>query len=69
MNDDWRSDQLPPPHDTEDRPDGFDSVAILAFAVVALLIGPLLGAVEAWFVDAYRAIDRWVAPIRQFVFG
>ena len=71
MDDNWRATQLPPPHDTEDRPDGFVSVAILAFAVVAPLIyfGPQLGAAEAWFMDAYSAIDRWVAPIRQFGFG
>jgi hypothetical protein len=50
----------------ENRPDGFTSIAILAFVVVVPLIyfGPQLGAVEAWFVAIYRAIDGWVAPIR-----
>jgi len=53
MKDDWRTNhnQLPPPEGSEDRPDGFISIAILAFVVVAPLIyfGPQLGAVEAWF--------------------
>lgn len=51
MRSDWRNDQLPPPEDSEDRPDGFISIAILTFAIVAPFInfGPQLGAVEAWF--------------------
>lgn len=73
MKDDWRTNhnQLPPPEGSEDRPDGFISVAMMVFAVVAPLIyfGPQLGAVETLFMDAYSAIDHWVAPIRQFVFG
>lgn len=73
MKDDWRSNhnQLPPPEGLEDRPDGFISIAILAFVFVAPLIyvGPQLGAVEAWVVGAYRAIDSWAAPVREFIFG
>ncbi len=70
MRDEWRHDQLPPPDGSEDRPDGFISIAILAFAIVAPLIyfGPQLGTVEAWFMNAYSAMDRSVAPIRQFLF-
>lgn len=47
------------------------SLAILAFAVVGPLIyfGPQLGAIEAWFIDGYRMIDSWAAPIRELVFG
>jgi hypothetical protein len=71
MKNDGRLDQLPPPEGSEDRPDGFISVAILAFAIIAPLIyfGPQLGAVEAWIVDIYRTIDDWVAPVREFFFG
>jgi len=29
MKNDWRNDQLPPPEGSEDRPDGFISIAIL----------------------------------------
>ena len=69
MKSDWRNNQLPPPEGSEDRPDGFISIAILAFAIVAPFIyfGPQLGAVEAWFFDLYRAVESWVAPIREFV--
>lgn len=71
MPNDWRNNQLPPPEGSEDRPDGFISLAILAFVIVAPLVyfGPQLGAVEAWFVDIYLAIDSWVAPIREMFFG
>ena len=71
MKNDWRNDQLPPPEGSEDRPDGFISIAILAFAIVAPLIyfGPQLGVVEAWFVDFYRTVDGWIAPIRELFFG
>jgi len=71
MKNDWRNNQLPPPDGTEDRPDGFISIAILMFALFGPLIyfGPQLGTVEAWFVDAYRMIDGWVAPLRDLVFG
>ena len=71
MKNDWRNHQLPPPEGSEDRPDGFISIAIVAFAIVAPLIyfGPQLGSVEAWIVDLYRMADRWMAPIREFVFG
>ena len=71
MKNDWRNHQLPPPEGSEDRPDGFISIAIVAFAIVAPLIyfGPQLGSVEAWIVDLYRMADRWVAPIRELVFG
>jgi hypothetical protein len=63
--------QLPPPDGSEDRPDGFISLAILAFAVVGPLIyfGPELGVIEAWLTGAYRMIDNWVAPVRGLVFG
>lgn len=69
MKSDWRNNQLPPPEGSEDRQDGFISIAILAFVIVALLIyfGPQLGAVEAWFFDIYRTVDSWVAPMREFV--
>jgi hypothetical protein len=71
MKNDWRADQLPPPEGTEDRPDGFISLAILAFAIAAPLIyfGPQLGAVEAWLVDAYRTVDGWIAQIRDLFLG
>lgn len=61
--------QLPPPEGSEDRPDGFVSLAILAFVLVAPLIyfGPQLGAIESWFVDIHWTIDSWVAPIRESV--
>lgn len=44
---------------------------LLAFVVVAPLIyfGPQLRAVEAWFVDVYRAIDSWVTPVRNCCSG
>ncbi|MBE0703242.1 MAG: hypothetical protein KDK08_01610 [Rhizobiaceae bacterium] len=71
MKNDWRNDQLPPPEGSEDRPDGFISIAILAFAIVAPLIyfGHQLGTVEAWIVDLYHTAARWVAPIRDLVLG
>ena len=71
MKNDWRNHQLPPPEGSEDRPDGFVSIAIVVFAIVAPLIyfGPQLGSIEAWIVDLYRMADRWVAPIRELVFG
>ncbi len=71
MKNDWRNHQLPPPEGSEDRPDGFISIAIVAFAIVAPLIyfGPQLGSVEAWIVDLYRMADGWIAPIRELVFG
>lgn len=71
MKNDWRNTQLPPPEGLEDRPDGFISVAILAFVIVAPLIyfGPQLGAVEDWLVDIYRTVDGWVEPIRDLFFG
>ncbi|MBX3575125.1 MAG: hypothetical protein KF694_22490 [Mesorhizobium sp.] len=71
MKNDWRNHQLPPPEGSEDRPDGFISIAIVAFAIVAPLIyfGPQLGSVEAWIVDLYRMADRWISPIRELVFG
>lgn len=44
MRSDWHNDQLPPPEDSEDRPNGFISIAILGFAIVAPFIyfGPNL---------------------------
>ena len=71
MKNDWRNHQLPPPEGSEDRPDGFISIAIVAFAIVAPLIyfGPQLGSVEAWIVDLYHTVESWVAPIREFVFS
>ncbi|OQM73376.1 hypothetical protein BFN67_08730 [Pseudaminobacter manganicus] len=71
MKDDWRNNLLPPPEGLEDRPDGFISVAILAFIILGPLIyfGPQLGALEAWLVDVYRIVDSWVAPVRDFVLG
>lgn len=63
--------QLPPPDGSEDRPDGFISLAILALAVVGPLIyfGPQLGVIEAWLAGSHSMIDSWVAPVREFVFG
>lgn len=71
MKNDLRNNQLPPPEGSEDRPDGFISLAILAFAIVAPLIyfGPWLRTAEAWLFGLYRAFDNWVAPIREFVVG
>lgn len=69
MKSDWRNHQLPPPEGSQDRPDGFVSIGIVAFAIVAPLIyfGPQLGSVEAWIVALYRMADCWVVPIREFV--
>jgi hypothetical protein len=60
MKSDWRANQFHAPHDQEDKPDGFVSVAILVFAVAAPLIyfGPQLGAVEGWFMTDTA---RWSA--------
>jgi hypothetical protein len=71
MRDERPHTQLPPPDGSEDRPDGFVSLAILAFAFIAPLIyfGPHLGVIEAWLIDVYRMVDSWVAPIRELVFG
>jgi len=71
MKSDRRNDQLPPLEGSEDRPDGFISVAILAFVIVVPLIyfGPQLGAVEAWFVDLYLTVDGWVTPVRELFVG
>lgn len=71
MTDERPHTQLPPPDGSEDRPDGFISLAILAFALVGPLIyfGPQLGVIEAWLIDIYRMIDSGVAPIREFAFG
>lgn len=71
MKDERPHTQLLPPDGSEDRPDGFISLAVLAFALVAPLIyfGPQLGAVEGWLVDHYRAIESWMSPIREFVLG
>lgn len=71
MKNEWRNNQLPPPEGTEDRPDRFVSVAILAFVLVAPLIyfGPQLRLFETWLVDVYRMIDSWLAPIRELMFG
>ena len=71
MRDERPHTQLPPPDGSEDRPDGFISLAILAFALIAPLIyfGPELGMIEAWLIDIYRTIDSWAAPIRELVFG
>lgn len=71
MKTEWRNNQLPPPEGTEDRPDGFISIAVLAFVLVAPLIyfGPQLGAVEAWLADIFRTIDGWIGPIRELAFG
>jgi hypothetical protein len=71
MKNDWRNNQLPPPEGSEDGPDGFISIAILAFAIVAPLIyfGPQLGSVEAWIVDLYHTADPWVAPVHELVLG
>jgi hypothetical protein len=69
MKSDWRNNQLLPPEGSEDRPDGFVSIAILGFAIVAphIYFGPELGTVEASLVGLYRTVDSWVAPIREFV--
>lgn len=71
MRNDWRNSQLPPPEGSEDQPDGFISIAIVAFVIVAPLIyfRPELGAVEVWMIDAYHAVDGWVAPIRGLFFA
>ena len=71
MRDERPHTQLPPPDGSEDRPDGFISLAILAFALIAPLVyfGPQLGKIEAWLIDVFRMIDSWAAPIRELVFG
>lgn len=71
MKDDRHRNQLPPPEGLEDRPDGFISVAILAFIILGPLIyfGPQLGAFEAWLVDVYRMVDSWMAPVRDYLLG
>ena len=71
MRDERPHTQLPPPDGSEDRPDGFISLAILAFALIAPLLyfGPELGMIEAWLIVVYHTIDSWAAPIRELVFG
>lgn len=71
MRDERPHTQLPPPDGSEDRPDGFISLAILAFVVVGPLIyfGPQLNMIEAWLINVYRMIDSWVAPIRELLLG
>jgi hypothetical protein len=71
MKQEWHVNPVPPPDEPAERRDGFTSFAIIVFVVLGPLIyfGPQLGAAEAWLMDAYSAIDRWVAPIRQFVLG
>lgn len=71
-HDNWPYTYGPPPENIPDGHGGWPgSWLILAFLIVAPLIyfGPQLGAVEAWLIDAYRAFDGWVAPIREFFFG
>jgi len=69
MKDDWwfTHNQLPPPEYSNDQPDGFVSLAILAFVIVAPLIyfGPQIGAVEDWFFSIYRVVESWAEPIKK----
>jgi hypothetical protein len=69
MKQEWHVNPVPPPDEPAERRDGFTFFVIIVFVVLGPLIyfGPQLGAAEAWLMDAYSAIDRWVAPIRQFV--
>jgi hypothetical protein len=71
MKDDWRPnhDQLPPPEFSNDQPDGFVSLAILAFVIVAPLIyfGAQIGAVEDWFISIYRFVESWAEPIKKLL--
>ena len=73
MKDEWWSthNQLPPPEYSNDQPDGFVSLAILAFVIVSPLIyfGPQIGAVEDWFISIYRVVESWVDPVREFFFS
>lgn len=71
MKQEWHVNPVPPPDEPAERRDGFASFAIIVFVILRPLIylGPQLGAAEAWLMDACSVIDRWVAPIRQFVFG
>jgi len=68
----WPYKHGPPPEELRESDNGWPgSWLLLAFVVVAPLIyfGPQLRAVEAWFVDVYRAIDSWVTPVRELLFG
>lgn len=68
----WPFKYGPPPEDLPENDNGWPAAwLLLAFVLIAPLIyfGPELGAIEAWLVGAYRMIDSWVAPVREFVFG
>ncbi|NGO55870.1 hypothetical protein [Allomesorhizobium camelthorni] len=71
-NDNWPYKYGPPPDELPENDHGWPgSWLLLAFLLIAPLIyfGPQLGAVEAWLFSLYRALDNWVAPIREFVLG
>lgn len=71
-NDNWAYKYGPPPDDLPEKDTGWPGTwLLLAFMVIAPLIyfGSELGSIEAWIVDLYRMADRWVAPIRELVFG
>lgn len=71
MKQHWHINPLPPPEERSDSGNGFDTFLLIAFVIIAPLIyfGPQLGEVEIWFVNAYSAIEVWVAPIREIIFG
>lgn len=72
MKQHWHINPLPPPpEDTTDNGNGFDTFLLLAFAIIAPLIyfGPELRAVEAWIVNAYGIVEGWLLPIRDWLLG
>jgi hypothetical protein len=71
MKQHWHVNPLPPPESVSDGRDGFTSFVLIVFAIIGPLIyfGSELRMVEVWLVDAYRTIDGWAAPIRDWFMG
>jgi hypothetical protein len=67
-HDNWALKYGPPP---EELPENDDSWLLLPLVIIGPLVhfGPQLGAIEAWIVDVYRAVDSRIAPIREFFLG
>lgn len=65
----WHTNPLLPPDGSHDGADGFISIALLVFVIIAPLIyfGHELGMVESWLVDAYRTIEGWLQPVRDWL--
>ncbi|MDI6028977.1 hypothetical protein QBK99_22650 [Corticibacterium sp. UT-5YL-CI-8] len=71
-NDNWPYRYGPPPDELPENDHGWPgSWLLLGFLLIAPLIyfGPQFASVETWIVDLYHAADRWMAPIRELVWG